>query len=428
MQRLGRHLQGFSTVVFCVDHTLKLITDAIVDHPAVRNVIADIREFVTSARASPIIRAALKNVQTLAGVRNPKILIADVKTRWWSTYMMMTRVLEMKPYLSVDDPAFVTVVEFTRRMWSVCRAFVRVLKPLRDAQLLLEGSHYITISWVPSTLELIRQSLADSYADLDNPQSQLRADLRVSDVVASGVRSAVLAGREAFVYHYREPEMRLECRRDTAKSRMCGIPTMAWLAQCCDPRNKHLTSYMDRNQEEKLWYMFLIEMGNMPITADVARATDSSSDDDAVSPTPRRTPAGVQGESNHMLRQVQGFARQPAPPAVRNVLARGQALKLELGKYRRHAPLDSHKNPLSWWRRHQDMYPTIAALARQHLAVQATNAASERLNSEASNIVRANRARLDPSTVEDLLILRGVYTYMDLHPQLAAAFQRRSGF
>jgi hypothetical protein len=129
-----------------------------------------------------------------------------------------------------------------------------------------------------------------------------------------------------------------------------------------------------------------------------------------------------------MLRQVQGFARQPAPPAVRNVLARGQALKLELDKYRRHAPLDSHKNPLSWWRRHQDMYPTIAALARQHLAVQATNAASERLNSEASNIVRANRARLDPSTVEDLLILRGVYTYMDLHPQLAAAFQRRSGF
>jgi hypothetical protein len=68
-------------------------------------------------------------------------------------------------------------------------------------------------------------------------------------------------------------------------------------------------------------------------------------------------------------------------------------------------------NILKYWQGKQYEYPVIAAIARDHLAIPATSAPSERVFSAGSDIVTKKRNRLAPGTVRELLCLRdwGIY-------------------
>jgi hypothetical protein len=61
---------------------------------------------------------------------------------------------------------------------------------------------------------------------------------------------------------------------------------------------------------------------------------------------------------------------------------------------------------LKYWHAKQYQYPIIAKMARDHLAIPATSAASERVFSNGADILTKNRNRLLPSTVRYLLCLR----------------------
>ena len=61
---------------------------------------------------------------------------------------------------------------------------------------------------------------------------------------------------------------------------------------------------------------------------------------------------------------------------------------------------------LKYWSAKQYQYPTIARIARDHLAIPATSAASERVFSNGSDIITKKRNRLSPSTIRYLLCLR----------------------
>jgi hypothetical protein len=61
---------------------------------------------------------------------------------------------------------------------------------------------------------------------------------------------------------------------------------------------------------------------------------------------------------------------------------------------------------LKYWAAKQCQYPTIARIAKDHLAIPATSTESERLFSVAGDIITKKRNRLAPSTVRYLLCLR----------------------
>jgi hypothetical protein len=61
---------------------------------------------------------------------------------------------------------------------------------------------------------------------------------------------------------------------------------------------------------------------------------------------------------------------------------------------------------LKYWLPKQYMYPIVAQIARDHLAIPATSAASERAFSNGSDIITKKRNRLSPSMVRYLLCLR----------------------
>src|SRR5436305_5334253 len=62
--------------------------------------------------------------------------------------------------------------------------------------------------------------------------------------------------------------------------------------------------------------------------------------------------------------------------------------------------------PLLWWKTNKTRFPVLSKLARKYLAIPATSTPSERLFSEASNIMTIKRTQLAPNTLENLVFCK----------------------
>ena len=66
------------------------------------------------------------------------------------------------------------------------------------------------------------------------------------------------------------------------------------------------------------------------------------------------------------------------------------------------------QNPLDFWRLNQNIFPTLAKLARKIHCIPATSAAVERQFSSAGNILNERRTCLNPDNVDNILLIRSM--------------------
>jgi hypothetical protein len=64
------------------------------------------------------------------------------------------------------------------------------------------------------------------------------------------------------------------------------------------------------------------------------------------------------------------------------------------------------ENPLDWWKLRLQMFPKLARIARKYLAVLATSVSSERLFSDAENLINTKRTSLDTNLAGKMLFLK----------------------
>ena len=344
---------------------------------------------------------------------------------------MLERVITLKPFIDVDHDDFIQEDELDRNHFSIARLLVRVLKPLRDMQLFLEGQRYVTLSWVPSFLEGLRADLTAMHSDLGASPSNLRLETRSGMHIAGATRNAIMAGLEAMVYHFRGTDERFVYRRDglTEEGRLTGVPTAAWLASVLDPRTKDLLSFLSADETEQLWYMLIVKMGKQH---DADRAANPpiqqiefcDTDDDDVSTEMNLDEAKRQKTllHNDMVDSVvrkfsQSPQRHQEPHSrLQERIDDVAAMKTEIHRYRNEPRLGPDRNPLEWWKENELKYPHIAKMAKKYLAIQATNASSERMNSTLSLTVRANRASLTTDSVGDIHTLREFFLWSESNP------------
>lgn len=77
----------------------------------------------------------------------------------------------------------------------------------------------------------------------------------------------------------------------------------------------------------------------------------------------------------------------------------------EFQRYQAEPLLPQKANPLAWWKKRSETYPHICKLAKRYLCVVATSVPSERIFSDAGNIMNAKRSCLDADTVDMLIFL-----------------------
>ena len=75
--------------------------------------------------------------------------------------------------------------------------------------------------------------------------------------------------------------------------------------------------------------------------------------------------------------------------------------------------------PFEWWKNNQSRFPVLAYLAWKYLAILATSTPSERLFSDAGNIMSVKRTNLLPITFEHLIFLkRNHYSVDSIFPNM----------
>lgn len=77
----------------------------------------------------------------------------------------------------------------------------------------------------------------------------------------------------------------------------------------------------------------------------------------------------------------------------------------EVKAYRATESLELSADPLTWWRKHEGMFPLLSQLSRNTLCVPGTSVAAERIFSTAGDIVTAERSVIKPAHVDQLLFL-----------------------
>ena len=71
----------------------------------------------------------------------------------------------------------------------------------------------------------------------------------------------------------------------------------------------------------------------------------------------------------------------------------------EITEYLQLEEIDFERNPFDWWYEREEKFPVLSLLAKKYLAVYACSTASERLFSDARNLISTKRTHLSPDLV-----------------------------
>ena len=120
--------------------------------------MARARGLVGHSSSSSQASEALANAQR----RDPGkslVVMQDMRTRSWSSWKMIQRLQVLRHYfcIMVDDGALDPNMNLTADEWDLLAEIEEVL----EGQRLLEGQKYVTISFVPYLITVVRKKLND---------------------------------------------------------------------------------------------------------------------------------------------------------------------------------------------------------------------------------------------------------------------------
>lgn len=128
---------------FCVAHVLELTTKIAFKSTNIEGIdqaMIAARHLVGYFSKSPLQEERLKEIQP----ENKKVgVLEDVKTRWWSTFRMIERLIRLKPYLAVMVAAHGLPCNLTEQQWKILEVVHDVLQPFMEVQKALEGHKYV---------------------------------------------------------------------------------------------------------------------------------------------------------------------------------------------------------------------------------------------------------------------------------------------
>ena len=342
----------------CFGHNLDLAINKSLQLDRVQRAIARCHSLVEAFSRSWKKYRDLHQKQADLGLKQHKLL-ADVVTRWGSTYKMIARILE-------QQQAICAVLAEDRKNWhrmptdnefSTLEAVASVLEPLSHFTDALSGEKCVTVSAVRPLLSHIMDNCLHASPD------DCAIVKEMKEIIGDKLQASYL-----------------------------HVETSRLLDKCSylDPRFR--VDYLvdkDRTLRE-------IESEAVSIAAKLDSSFDATVDEEDLPPS--KKPKGLSA----ILKKTFKDRSQKASEVP---LSDRQKVEEEMSRYQSLPPVNPEDDPLLWWKDEAHRLPILAGLARKYLSACGTSVASERLFSKAGYIVSDLRARLSPDSVNKLVFL-----------------------
>jgi hypothetical protein len=176
---------------------------------------------------------------------NPLKIIQDVATRWWSTFSMINRLLDLKEsFSSLWERNLLTHdMNLTDEQWDALCDIKALLEPFMVVQKVLEGQKYPTASLVPYLIKKVRDGLEKVALHNRLPAIRELAFKLLHDGT-NGFNTYWGSGDPGTIFD--------EHKTIGTRNRKKGCPFPTLIASALDPRLKHLP-FLDEVDKAKVW-------------------------------------------------------------------------------------------------------------------------------------------------------------------------------
>ncbi|XP_063366204.1 zinc finger BED domain-containing protein 4-like [Cydia splendana] len=354
----------------CVSHTLQLVIhDAILSVPNIITILKKCRKVVGHFHRSEQARRYLNTFQKTLNLPE-HTLFQDVETRWNSTYLMLSRLIEQKNAINLYRVERGSINEINNEEWTTMQDAVSVLECFYEATLDM-SSDASCVSLVIPLVAMLSGKLAST-----SGQSQFvaSADTAMSADIENNESDALQNCAAA------EMKSKLLC---SLNHRFSFIRTSSPLicATLLDPRFK--TKYLTENEVNgaKTKIFEVLQLG---------------------------TPAGLgerQGGASTSVRSVNETSLWAAHDSIESDddPMTDNSLESSLDNYLREPRLHRNANIYEYW--HSSPYQLLRPAAKKFLSAPPTSVASEQLFSRAGQLYDERRHNLTGHNAEKLLFL-----------------------
>ena len=337
----------------CIAHILNLIVKAALETNFILISIKKLRTFISTIRNSPKQMDKLKEYFRIDRVPF-KTPLPDVITRWNSTYYMLERAVEIKPFLShlVTNLPNLTNNWPTSEEWVIFNHLLELLAPFALVTKVISASSYPMVGEVKWFFLGIKNHLERSRDNNYPLQIQIVEMKRVFNNYFDQI------------------------------NHLLHIPAFF------DPRYKK--SAYGRMSQEDILQPIQIAMNNYK-----ELATTPITEDNTIQDLQHRLNNLSTSETRNYFQSL-FMPDQNQQPAITN----------ELEIYFNSNPPGLEIMPLEWWKIHSSEYPILAQMAKDYLSIMSTSVPCEQFFSIAGKQITQTRNRLHPDTTQACLCLK----------------------
>ncbi|GET01179.1 zinc finger BED domain-containing protein 1-like [Rhizophagus clarus] len=342
-------------------------------------------------------------------------VIADITTRWNSSFLAWQRLLKLKDYINLLisilstklNPDFkknckrLKQIMLQEQEWNTIKDLVSILKPFAEATNYLGGNKYCTYTIIVPTLIKIINRLKPSTADDEKYVSEINFknlenifDDQISIEDDEEEKPNPIAIRRLKINNPANTKDLVKKIKLTLYAAMKHywknlIASEVFLSSLLDPRIKDLSfvSVKERFDAEEL----LNDEYNQEKLKSLSSSTSIQDDDES--------------------QEYDSIFANFKTPASKEIN--------EITKYLSLKKINFESDPLVWWHEQEENFPILSKIAKKYLAVYACSTSSERLFSDAGNLLTAKRNRISPKFFKKIMFLKRNGIHVDsIHKQL----------
>jgi len=104
-------------------------------------------------------------------------------------------------------------------------------------------------------------------------------------------------------------------------------------------------------------------------------------------------------------------------PSLLKSLDKEEVTQNEMEEYLDLPQIGLNNNPLEWWKSHSVKFPILSEISKIYLAIPATSTPSERLFSDAGNLLTSKRTHMLPELFKRMIFLKkNISKFESIHP------------